>query len=60
MVLLRKCLSDRYLTLSLSLSFRTQMIPVISADPSVQIVQLCRTPSWFLPLVCMFYDCEDS
>ncbi|KAE9398740.1 FAD/NAD(P)-binding domain-containing protein [Gymnopus androsaceus JB14] len=28
----------------------TQMIPVISADPSVKLVQFARTPNWFLPL----------
>ncbi|KAF9024200.1 FAD/NAD(P)-binding domain-containing protein, partial [Hymenopellis radicata] len=27
----------------------TQMVPVISEDPTVQIVEFCRTPNWFLP-----------
>ncbi|KAF7359005.1 hypothetical protein MSAN_01241200 [Mycena sanguinolenta] len=27
----------------------TQFVPVISEDPSVQIIEFCRTPNWFLP-----------
>jgi lysine/ornithine N-monooxygenase len=31
--------------------FRCQIIPIISEDPSVTVVNFCRTPSWFLPRV---------
>ncbi|KAJ7689781.1 hypothetical protein B0H17DRAFT_1291851 [Mycena rosella] len=26
-----------------------QFVPIISQDPTVQVTQFCRTPSWFLP-----------
>ncbi|KAK7434767.1 hypothetical protein VKT23_020045 [Stygiomarasmius scandens] len=27
----------------------TQFVPVISEDPTVKVVEFCRTPNWFLP-----------
>ncbi|KIK67804.1 hypothetical protein GYMLUDRAFT_216044 [Collybiopsis luxurians FD-317 M1] len=37
----------------------TQFIPVISQDPSVKLVNFCRTPNWFLwPLRAPYYRFE--
>ncbi|KAF8209463.1 hypothetical protein K438DRAFT_1960460 [Mycena galopus ATCC 62051] len=27
----------------------TQMVPCVSADPTVQMTEFCRTPNWFMP-----------
>ncbi|KAJ7753395.1 hypothetical protein DFH07DRAFT_960235 [Mycena maculata] len=27
----------------------TQFVPMISQDPTVQVIEFCRTPNWFLP-----------
>ncbi|TFK35451.1 hypothetical protein BDQ12DRAFT_688163 [Crucibulum laeve] len=29
----------------------TQFIPIISEDPSVEVIEFCRTPNWFMPPV---------
>ena len=33
------------------LGFRTQFVPCITEDPTVQVTQFCRTPSWVVPSV---------
>jgi hypothetical protein len=30
---------------------RCQLIPIISSDPSVTVINFCRTPSWIVPRV---------
>lgn len=30
-----------------------QIVPAISEDSSVQVMNFCRTPSWFVPRVCL-------
>jgi hypothetical protein len=34
------------------ISYRTQLVPCVAEDPTVQVTQFCRTPSWLLPPVC--------
>lgn len=31
---------------------RAQFIPEISQDVSVEVINFCRTPQWFIPRVC--------
>ena len=33
------------------LIFSAQFIPIISEDPSVEVVNFCRTPQWYIPRV---------
>ena len=33
------------------LIFRAQFIPIISEDSSVEVVNFCRTPQWYIPRV---------
>lgn len=33
---------------------RAQILPEISADPSVTVINFCRTPQWFVPRVSEF------
>jgi hypothetical protein len=30
---------------------RAQILPEISADPSVKVINFCRTPQWYIPRV---------
>lgn len=33
--------------------FSAQFIPKISEDSSVEVVNFCRTPQWYIPRVCL-------
>lgn len=34
----------------------TQFVPIISADPTVNVVHFCRTPMWYIPLPQTIYS----
>lgn len=33
------------------LSFSAQLVPAISHEPSTEVINFCRTPQWFVPMV---------
>jgi hypothetical protein len=54
MVHLRECLELLAILEAVQnflLGFRTQFVPCITEDSTVQVTQFCRTPSWVVPSV---------
>lgn len=39
---------------------RAQILPEISADPSVTVINFCRTPQWYVPRVSRFLSTSDT